>query len=180
MAVPSRFRAPARALTQGIKGLGGMRLEEDIEALRRTALFGGIDAARLEVLAFTAARQRYSEGEILIERGDFLPGAFVVISGSATMLGKAADGTPLATRLDRGDLIGEMALMKETVSQSAVRAAGELEVLLIRRELFSRLIAEFPELGAGVARAAADRLERLTDDIQRLLGARQKKKVDLA
>lgn len=147
-------------------------------ALQRTALFGGVDAARLEVLAFTAARQTYAEGEVLIQRGDFLPGAFVIVSGSATMLGEGADGEALATRLDRGDLIGEMALMKETVSQAAVRAAGNLDVLLIRRELFSRLVSEFPELGAGVARSAADRLEKLTGDIQRLLSARQNKKVN--
>jgi CRP-like cAMP-binding protein len=152
-----------------------MTVERDIEVLRRTALFARVDPVRLEVLAFTAAHRRFETGALVIERGQLLEGAFVVLEGSAVMLGEDGEGRPMASRLDRGDIIGETALMKPVPAKANVRAGEALELMEISRALFARLAEEFPELALGVAAAAADRLEGLSGALRGLLKENKEK-----
>ncbi|GAK43681.1 cyclic nucleotide-binding protein [Tepidicaulis marinus] len=152
-----------------------MTVERDIEVLRRTALFARVDPVRLEVLAFTAAHRRFETGALVIERGQLLEGAFVVLEGSAVMLGEDGEGRPMASRLDRGDIIGETALLKPVPAKANVRAGEALELMEISRALFARLAEEFPELALGVAAAAADRLEGLSGALRGLLKENKEK-----
>jgi CRP-like cAMP-binding protein len=152
-----------------------MTVERDIEVLRRTALFARVDPVRLEVLAFTAAHRHFEEGTLVIERGQLLEGAYVVLEGSAVMLGEDGEGRPMASRLDRGDIIGETALMKPVPAKASVRAGEALELMEISRALFARLTDEFPELALGVAAAAADRLEGISGALRGLLQEKKEK-----
>lgn len=94
------------------------------------------------------------------------------------MLSHDEAGEPQAYRLDRGELIGETALFDPGQRRSTVRAVTGLQVLRIGRDMFQRLLGEFPEMAGPVAARLAHRLEAIGSDLARLrerLGARTRK-----
>ena len=139
-----------------------MPLETEMALLQKLDLFRSIDPVRLEVLAFTAERQVLAAGDTLFNAGETADAAYLIIDGSAVMLSEGLAGEREAVRLEPGELIGENALFEPHRRISTVRAGGPLTVLKISRELFTRLINEFPELASGVLGSAIGRLETLS------------------
>ena len=68
-----------------------MSLRTIITLLRRHDLFAGVDAARLEVIAFTAERETFEAGDVLFEEGEEAFDAYLFLKGQAVMFaGKEA------------------------------------------------------------------------------------------
>ena len=59
--------------------------------------------------------------------------------------------------LGPGEYFGEMALFSNLPRNATVRAIKSLDVLTIAKGDFTRLLATFPQFGAGVAGVAAER-----------------------
>ncbi|MBI1260272.1 MAG: cyclic nucleotide-binding domain-containing protein [Rhizobiales bacterium] len=145
-----------------------MSMAPEISMLRDQPLFVDMDPVRLEVLAFTSERRHYATGDYVFEEGDFADGAFLLISGEAVLLDHDGAGHPRATRLMPGDLIGEHVLFAEGPWQTTMRAVGAIETLRISRDVFHRLMGEFPEMAGQVARSLADRLANIGDTLSAL------------
>lgn len=163
-----------------------MSLAREIQFLSETSLFDGVDAVRLEVLAFTAKRFAVEAGTILVSEGDEAQGALLLLSGDAIMMCTGRDGdngAGQAVRLDAGDLVGETALMQPARWVGTVRAASDVDYLMLERETFLRLTDEFPEIARGCLRAATRQVSDLADDLSTLrqsLAARKAKRLGLA
>ena len=145
-----------------------MSLENAISMLARLDLFAGLAPVRLEVLAFTAERRVFEPGVALFEEGTAGEDAYLILTGEAAMFGHAGSEQALAMRLLAGDFVGERALLGGDIRRSTVRAVTRLEVLRINRDLFLRLIGEFPEMGDVFSRALRRRLGALADDMKQL------------
>ncbi|MFN3670832.1 MAG: ABC transporter transmembrane domain-containing protein, partial [Bosea sp. (in: a-proteobacteria)] len=65
---------------------------EDLAALRAVALFAGIDAPRLRLLAFTSLRVNFRAGETLFREGEDSDAAYVLICGCADVMIATARG----------------------------------------------------------------------------------------
>jgi len=154
-----------------------MSLREAVSLLAATPLFAGVDPVRLEVLAFTGTHLAFDAGETLAEEGADADGAFLILSGEAIMLSTEADGRGSAARLDRGGLVGEIALTQPAAWSATIRAAQPVEILKLEREVFLRLVDEFPEIAAGCLRSATSQVNTLADDLRgldrRLTSARE-------
>ncbi|MAM95923.1 cyclic nucleotide-binding domain-containing protein [Parvibaculum sp.] len=129
-----------------------MSLEPAVALLQRVDLFSGLDAVRLEVVAFTCERREYAPGETLFETGEEADCAWLILEGEAVMLAAQDKGLPRALRLDTGDLIGETALFNRERRRTCVRAVTQLETLRIGRDMFQRLLGEFPEMASLLQR----------------------------
>lgn len=158
-----------------------MSLEPAVALLQRVDLFSGLDAVRLEVVAFTCERRVYAPGETLFEAGEEADCAWLILEGEAVMLAAQDRGASRALRLDTGDLVGETALFNRECRRTSVRAVTQLETLRIGRDMFQRLLGEFPEMAAAVAVRVANRLENAGAELRALelrlarSGAAQKK-----
>ncbi len=154
-----------------------MSLRDAVSLLAATPLFEGVDPVRLEVLAFTGSHMAFDAGETLVEEGAEADGAFLMLSGEAIMLATDADGRGNAARLDRGGLVGEQALTQPVCWSATIRAAQPVEILKLERDVFLRLVDEFPEIAAGCLRSAAAQVNALSDDLRdldrRLTAARE-------
>lgn len=152
-----------------------MSLKTTISLLQRHDLFAGLAPARLEVLAFTAERAGYEPGDTLFEAGEEAFDAYLILEGQCVMHADGGfeprPGEARAVRVDKGDLIGEMALFHEGVRRSTVRASAHVEALVISRYLFQRLMQEFPEMAGAVARALGDRLAAAEREMSGLANA---------
>lgn len=145
-----------------------MTLQDAVTLLARTPLFEGVDLVRLEVLAFTATPLAFGVGDTLAREGREADGAFLVLSGEAVMMAGETAGDRKATRLDRGDLVGELALTQPVNWTATVRAATPVEVLKFDRDVFLRLAEEFPEIAQGCFRGAVRQVTALSDDLTAL------------
>ncbi len=145
-----------------------MSLRDAVSLLAATPLFEGVDPVRLEVLAFTGTHMAFDAGETLVEEGTAADGAFLMLSGEAIMLATDAEGRGIAARLDRGGLVGEQALTQPVLWSATIRAAQPVEVLKLERDVFLRLVDEFPEIAAGCLRSAEAQVNALADDLRAL------------
>lgn len=139
-----------------------MSLQEEVELLRNIPLFARIEPAKLKLLAFTSERLTFRDGDILFRQGDVGDAAYIVMRGEATVFVDSPDGPiPVAT-LRRNDIIGEIAILCDVPRTATVAAAGQLETLRISKDLFYRLITEFPQMAVEIMRELAQRLDRTT------------------
>lgn len=145
-----------------------MSLEPAVAMLQQLDLFAGLDPVRLEVVAFTCERREYAPGATLFSAGDEADCAFLILKGEAVMLARDEEGGPKALRLDTGDLIGETALFEPEERRTTVRAVTALSTLRIGRDMFQRLLGEFPEMAGSVATRLADRLDAVANELDAL------------
>ena len=137
-----------------------MSLNEEVELLRAIPLFAGIEPSRLKLLAFASERLTYAAGAELFHQRDPGDAAYVLIDGEVDILIDTAQGMKAVVRLKRNDLVGEIAILCDLPRTATVRAASELTTLRISKDLFFRLITEFPNMAVSVMRDLAHRMKR--------------------
>ena len=143
-----------------------MSLKEEVELLRQIPLFSQIEPARLKLLAFTSERLSYEPGQVLCRQGDMGDAAYILIEGNADVLVNGANGPITVATLGPNDFVGEIAILCDVPRTATVRAIGRLVVLRIAKELFFRLLSEFPSMAVTMLREIAHRLEVTTTQLQ--------------
>ena len=68
------------------------------------------------------------------------------------------------------DFVGEIAILCDVPRTATVRAITDVTVLRISKELFFRLVREFPEMAVQIMRELAARVERTNSQLARALG----------
>ncbi len=143
-----------------------MGLSEEVELLRNIPLFSKIEPAKLKLLAFTSERLTFAGGDELFHQGDSGDAAYIIIGGAAEILIDTDNGPMSVATVGRNDIVGEIAILCDVPRTATVRAAEELETLKISKDLFFRLIAEFPQISIEIMRELAERLERTTNQLR--------------
>jgi CRP-like cAMP-binding protein len=144
-----------------------MGIQDEVELLKRIPMFANLERAKLKLLAFTSERLTYAAGTTLFRQHEMGDAAYILVDGEADVLVEA-DGREIpVARLGPNDFVGEIAILCDVPRTATVRATAELTVLKITKELFFRLIAEFPQMAVEIMRVLAQRLERTTKDATR-------------
>ena len=104
---------------------------------------------QMDLQTVPAGHVLFKEGE----RGNFM---YVLISGTAGIfVGNREMETAVA-----GAIVGEMAIIDDSVRSATVVAVSDCKFLPIERERFNFLIQKKPEFALHVMRVMADRLRR--------------------
>jgi CRP/FNR family cyclic AMP-dependent transcriptional regulator len=143
-----------------------MSLNEEVEALRRIPLFAKIEPAKLKLLAFTSQRMIYKPGDVLFHQGDPGDAAYVIFGGEADVSVNTPTGPLTVAHLKQNDFVGEIAILCDVPRTATVTAVSELVTLRITKDLFFRLINDFPQIAIEIMRVLAQRLERTTADLR--------------
>lgn len=143
-----------------------MSIVEEVELLRRIPLFAKIDPTRLKLLAFTSDRVKFTPGQILFEQGDGGEYAYVIIEGEADVAVNTPQGLLSVATIGEYELVGEIAILCDVPRTATVTASTELIALQISKDLFYRLVTEFPEMAIEIMRDLARRLELTTARLQ--------------
>ncbi|MBY6242405.1 cyclic nucleotide-binding domain-containing protein [Methylosinus sp. Sm6] len=141
-----------------------MALEDDIANLRRIALFEDFETEALRLLVFGSETKLLRAGDALFRRGEPSDGGYILTGGSIA-LEKRDDGRPAEKILRPVTLIGETALIAETIRPITALAREPATTLKITRALFHRLLEEYPATAARVRQRLADRLVQLARDL---------------
>jgi CRP/FNR family transcriptional regulator, cyclic AMP receptor protein len=151
-----------------------MSIVEEVELLRRIPLFAKIDPTRLKLLAFTSDRVKFDPGQVVFEQGDGGDYAYVIIEGEADVSVNTPSGPLLVASIKEHELVGEIAILCDVPRTATVTASSELIALQISKDLFYRLVTEFPEMAIEIMRDLARRLELTTGRLQQAVVQRQK------
>jgi CRP-like cAMP-binding protein len=105
-----------------------------------------MNADDLRQLEAVGAEAELPAGHVLIERGQYGSGVYVILEGSVVV--EAPEGN---LDFGAGSLIGERALLSEQGRRAArVRATTDLRVLAVDRQEFERLCAADPGFAGRV------------------------------
>lgn len=151
-----------------------MSLQQEVDLLRKIPMFAKIEPAKLKLLAFTSERLSYSDGDVLFRQGDAGDAAFVIISGQAEISIATDEGPFVVARLSDHDFVGEIAILCDVPRTATVTAVTNLEALCISKDLFFRMIKEFPEIAIEVMRELAHRLENTNSRLRDVAGGRNR------
>lgn len=142
-----------------------MKLEDEVDLLRRIPLFAKIEPSRLKLLAFTSDRVTYEPGQDMFHQGDIGDAAYLILTGEADIVVDAPTGPVTVASVGKNALVGEIAILCDAPRNATVRPTSRLDALKIKKEHFLRLITEFPELAIEVMRVLANRVSATNDEL---------------
>jgi len=137
-------------------------INDDVELLRRIPMFAKVEPAKLKLLAFTSERVTYGEGQELFHQGDNADAAYLIIAGTVDVMVDSPKGPLTVAQLGTNEFVGDIGILCDVPRTATVRAATELTTLKITKELFFRMITDFPAMGVEIMRVLAHRLEQTT------------------
>jgi CRP/FNR family transcriptional regulator, cyclic AMP receptor protein len=143
-----------------------MSINEEVQILRNIPLFARMDASKLKLLAFTSERISFRAGDLLVRQGDEAECAYILIEGDAEVLVDTPQGPLTVATLGRNDIVGEIAILIDVPRTATVRAKSKVVTLRISKDLFFRLVSEFPQLAVEIMRELAHRLENTTAQLR--------------
>ena len=146
-----------------------MSLNEEVEVLRRVPLFARIDTTKLKLLAFTSERLVFPAGAELFRQGDTGDAAYIILDGEAEILVDTPEGEIIVAGVGRHDFVGEIAILIDVPRTATVRATTALATLVVTKETFLGMAAEFPDVSIEIMRELA---QRLADTTEQLTAAR--------
>jgi hypothetical protein len=130
--------------------------QETIETLRGAPAFDGVPADALEYLARASAEVDLEPGEQLINQGsEIVDAAWVVVAGEIDVM---IDGARVA-RLQRHDLVGEIALVHPQPRTADVVASTSSRLLRLDHETFLDVVLGGRGGGDHVRVLAARRID---------------------
>jgi CRP/FNR family transcriptional regulator, cyclic AMP receptor protein len=135
-------------------------LKEEVGLLQRIPLFANIEASKLKLLAFTSERVAFEAGHVLFNEGDMGDAAYIIMEGEADVLVESPAGPVSVAVLGHNAFVGEIAILCDVPRTATVKARQRLVCLRISKDLFLRLINEFPQMAVAVVRELAHRLEQ--------------------
>jgi CRP-like cAMP-binding protein len=139
-----------------------MSIDTEVEILRQIPLFANIDPAKLKLMAFASERLTFQNGQSLFRQGDPGDAAYIIVEGTADILVDTPAGPITVATLAKNDIVGEIAILCDVPRTATVTAMGELVTLKITKDLFFRMLTDFPEMGIEIMRVLAHRLEQTT------------------
>lgn len=143
-----------------------MSLNEEVDLLKKIPLFAKIEPSKLKLLAFTSERLTFQPGELLCRQGDPGDTAYIILEGEADVLVDAPGGQISVAKLGKNDLVGEMAILIDIPRTATVKAVDTVATLAISKDLFFRMVTEFPQMGVEIMRELAHRLENTTAQLR--------------
>ena len=142
-----------------------MALEDDIAFFERVPTFVALGRQALRILAIGAETKQLASGAVLFYAGELADGGYIVQEGSLT-LEPATVAAGKEYSVGPGTLLGELALLTDTISPVTAIAREPTVLIRISRSLFRKMLEGYPDAAVKLRDIMAERL----DTWQRELG----------
>jgi len=147
-----------------------MTIEDDIAFLERVPMFAQLGFSALQIVAIGSETKHLEDGEILFRAGETTDAGYVVQKGALKLTKHDPRRSDPSVTLGPGALIGELALLTETVRPVTAIAAEPTTVIRISRSLFLKVLDGFPEAARLMRDRIADRANLASADLSRVRG----------
>ncbi|MCW6507250.1 cyclic nucleotide-binding domain-containing protein [Lichenifustis flavocetrariae] len=133
-----------------------MALGQDIERLAQIPLLRVMEPDALRLLAFAGETRIVLADTALFQQGEKSNGGYLVLSGSFLLHDRDGQGP----RFGPGTLLGEAALLRETVHERSAVAEETSTVFKVPRTTMLRVLEEHPVSAQRLLGFLAQRLNR--------------------
>jgi CRP-like cAMP-binding protein len=142
-----------------------MSIEDDIAFLERVPTLAVLGREALRILAIGAENRYVHDGVALFKEGESADAAYVVQEGSFEL---AMPGTTQPSTAGVGVLIGELALVTETMRSTTATAREPSTVIRIPRSLFLKMLEGYPDAARRLRNAIAARVNDTARELTRV------------
>jgi CRP-like cAMP-binding protein len=149
-----------------------MNLNEEVEVLKGVPLFSKIEPAKLKLIAFTSERMTYGSGQEVCHQGDPGDAMYVILGGVADVLIDTDKGQLRVAELKKNGFFGETAILCDAPRNATIKASESLLTLKISKEMFYRLVSEFPTMAVEMMRELAHRVEDTNQKLREAMAAK--------
>lgn len=142
-----------------------MALDKNAELLGSVPLFHGLAVEQLTAISTKARKRFFEAGATILSSGTLGQTAYLILSGCART--QPAEGSALeAEQLETGTLIGEMAMLVETIYTLDVVAESRVRALAITREDLFEVMEADPSIAQHLSEQITERLIFLACDLR--------------
>ncbi|HXJ32856.1 MAG TPA: MMPL family transporter [Candidatus Eisenbacteria bacterium] len=143
--------------------LVGVKLGEDPAST--IPLFAGLRPSQARVVVLMGEAKKFRPGETIIRAGEMGDEMYVLLDGrSEVWIGDGEGERKRVDELRRGDVFGEMGLVRHVERSADVVAASDVEVLAVDQRFLDRVQRRYPRIASKVflnlSKILSDKLER--------------------
>lgn len=146
-----------------------MKEAEMAVLLAKSALFSGLDADALAVLAGMGRRRESLRGEMLFQEGEKAAGFFVILSGRIKVFKATPEGKEKILHiLGPGEPVGEVPMFAGIPYPASAETLESSQLFFLSRDAFVKRLSETPELALSMLAILSRRLRVFTTQIEHL------------
>ena len=139
-----------------------LRLGEDPH--KTIGLFEGLRPSQAKIVTLMGELRTFPRGQPIIRQGEVGNEMYVLVKGTADVFINSASAQPqYVRRLKRGDVFGEMGLIRHHERTADVIATEDVEVIAVNERFLSHMQQRYPRIGAkiflNIAKILSDRLQ---------------------
>jgi CRP-like cAMP-binding protein len=146
-----------------------MTIEDDIAFLERVPMLHRLGTGALRILAIGAESYTVEAGQMLFAAGDAADCAYIVQEGSFTLAAQRSGGDEAIA--EPGTLLGETALLAETLRPATATARQASTVMRISRAMFLKMLESYPEAAQRLRELIAARAEQWASEMEKVRAA---------
>ena len=133
---------------------------ERLKFLRSIRSFSNLSESSLFLLARSSKFEHFAKGEILFFQADPSESAYLVRSGTISIVLNSPDGREMViNEMHSGDMFGELGILTKKSRSTSAIAHSNSELLMIPRQAFLRILDDEPQLARLILEITANRLQ---------------------
>jgi CRP-like cAMP-binding protein len=145
-----------------------MTIEADIAFLEGVPVFRTLGGGALRILAIGAESHTVQAGRVLFTAGEVADCAYVVQLGSFGLRPQGQEAEIIAAP---GTLLGEMALLAETIRPVTATAREDAAVMRISRTMFLKMLESYPDAAQRLCELITARADRWAREMEQVRAA---------
>ena len=147
-----------------------MAIEDDIAFFEKVPTLAALGKQALRVLAIGAETRQLQSGAVLFYAGELADGGYIIQEGSLTLEPTTASGSK-EYDVGPGTLLGELALLTDTVSPVTAIAREPTVLIRISRSLFRKMLEGYPAAAQHMRDLMAQRVDHWTRELNTVKAA---------
>jgi len=121
--------------------------------------FDMLTPEELDTLSRHVISRHVPSGMVLCKEGAMGDSLFYITEGKIEIRKESFDGRQtILAQFHKGSTVGEMSLIEESPRSATATAIEDIELLILSRESFEKLLAESPQIGVKILRNIAKSL----------------------
>lgn len=142
---------------------------EKKSVLKRVPLFSKIEDKELEKITEISHLKKYRKDKDIFSEGEVGDALYILVSGVVKVFRTSSDGRiKTLALLQKGDFLGEMAILEKEIRSANVRAVEDAEMLVINRRDFEASLTTNPQIAFKIMETLCARLRDADKQIESL------------
>lgn len=142
---------------------------EKKSVLKKVPLFSKIEDKELEKITEISHLKKYRKEEDIFSEGEVGDALYILVSGVVKIFRTSSDGRiKTLALLQRGDFLGEMAILDREIRSANVRAVEDAEMLVINKRDFEASLTSNPQIAFRIMETLCARLRDADKQIESL------------